>query len=386
MNNEILQNSASFISTETQELLNAQVIAMQNWKWIALAAAFFIVLITNKFSRILFYKLKRRLHVSENQERTFFSYFMQQNVEKGLSWIIASLVGMAIIENLDLPVKFEKYLLILLQVTLGIHLIRLAYFAADASGLLIDHWAHRKQSKIGDQLAPLATKTLKVMVIIIGTLVILQNFGVNVTAILAGLGLGGVALAFAAQDTVSNFFGTITILLDSPFRVGDHIKIIDVEGTIEEVGFRSTRIRSLTNSVITLPNSVVAKEKIDNITERRGNCRFRHIVGFTYNAKPEQIENFCEQLHYHLKQDPRINQDRINIQFHALAESSQNILVNFHFLVQPHESETLILQKYLLDIVKLSQSMQLEFAFPTRTLIFDQNQIDLKQKLSSQTI
>ncbi|AZZ37400.1 mechanosensitive ion channel family protein [Bdellovibrio sp. qaytius] len=369
MGNEMLQNSASFISTETQEFLNAQIIAMQNWKWIALAASIFLVLLINKFARILLFKLKRRMHIAD--ERTFFSYFMQQNVEKGLSWIFSAIIGMALVENLALPTNFEKYLLLLLKVTLGIHLLRLAYFAADASGLLIDHWAHKKQSQIGDQLAPLATKTLKALVIIIGSLVILQNFGVNVTAILAGLGLGGVALAFAAQDTVSNFFGTITILLDSPFRVGDHVKIIDVEGTIEEVGFRSTRIRSLSNSVVTVPNSVVAKEKIDNITERRGICRFRHVLGFTYAATPEQIESFCEQLRYHLKQDPRVNQDRIVVQFNELAESSQNILVNFHFLVQPHESEAQILQKYLLDMVKVSQGSKLEFAFPTRTLIME---------------
>lgn len=369
MDNEILQNSAAFISTETQEFLSAQIVVMANWKWLALAASVLLVLCMNKFARILLYKLKRRMHIAD--DRTFFSYFMQQNVEKGLSWILSALIGMALVENLDLPPNFEKYLLLLLKVTLGVHVLRLAYFAADASGLLIDHWAREKKSQMGDQLAPLATKTLKALVIIIGSLVILQNFGVNVTAILAGLGLGGVALAFAAQDTVANFFGTITILLDSPFRVGDHVKIIDVEGIVEEVGFRSTRIRSLTNSVVTLPNSVVAKEKVDNITERRGMCRFRHLLGFTYAATPEQIEHFTEQLAYHLKQDPRINQERVLIQFHELAESSQNILINFHFLVQPHESEFQILQKYLIEMVKLAQASKLEFAFPTRTLLLE---------------
>lgn len=381
MESNIFQTSANFISLEMQELLNSQIVVMANWKWLALAASVLLVLIINKLVRILLHKAKKRIHLSE--ERTFFSYFIQQNIERGLSWILAALIGMALVENLALPANFEKYLLLLLKVTLGLHVLRLAYFAADASGLLIDHLAHKQQSQIGDQLAPLATKSLKGLVIIIGTLVILQNFGVNVTAILAGLGLGGVALAFAAQDTVANFFGTITILLDSPFRVGDHIKIIDVEGTIEEVGFRSTRIRSLTNSVITLPNSVVAKEKIDNITERRGICRFRHILGFTYTAMPEQIEHFVEQLRYHLKQDPRVNQERIVIQFHELAESSQNILVQFHFLVQPHEAESQILQKYLLDIVKLSQASKLDFAFPTRTLIMESTSAKLN---SAQTV
>lgn len=365
----IFHTSASFISAEMQEILNHQTVVMANWKWLALAAATLFVLFMNKFVRALLYKIKKSINLPE--ERTFFSYFLQQNIERGLSWILAALMGMALVENLELPPNFEKYLLVLLKVILGLHVVRLAYFAADASGLLIDHLAKKRQTQIGDQLAPLATKMLKTMVIIIGSLVILQNFGVNVSAILAGLGLGGVALAFAAQDTVANFFGTVTILLDSPFRVGDHVKIQDVEGVVEEVGFRSTRIRSLTNTLVTLPNSTVAKEKVDNITERRGVCRFRHILGFTYSATPEQIDQFSEQLRYHLKQDPRVQQDRVAVQFHELADSSQNILVNFHFVVQPEESEALILQKYLLDIVKLSQAAKLDFAFPTRTLIME---------------
>lgn len=370
MEDNIFHTSASFISTEMQNLLNAQMVLMPNWKWIALAAATLLVLFINKFVRLLLYKIKKRITLTE--ERTFFSYFVQQNIERGLSWILAALIGMALVENLELPPNFEKYLLLLLKVTLGLHVLRLAYFAADASGLLIDHIARKRQSQIGDQLAPLATKMLKTMVIIVGSLVILQNFGVNVTAILAGLGLGGVALAFAAQDTVANFFGTVTILLDSPFRVGDHVKVQDVEGIVEEVGFRSTRIRSLTNSVITVSNSVVAKEKVENFTERRGVCRFRHMLGFTYSATPAQLEAYCEQLRYHLKQDPRIQQDRTSVQFNSLGDSSQNVLVNFHFVVQPHETEAAIAQTYLLDILKLAQTAKLDFAFPTRTLIMEQ--------------
>lgn len=375
MENNIFESSASFISAEMQEVLNHQIIAMANWKWLALAAATLLVLFINKFVRILLYKVKKQ--IAPPDERTFFSYFIQQNIERGLSWILAAIIGMALVENLELPPNFEKYLLLVLKVTLGLHVLRLAYFAADASGLLIDHVARKKQSQIGDQLAPLATKMLKTIVVVVGSLVILQNFGVNVTAILAGLGLGGVALAFAAQDTVANFFGTITILLDSPFRVGDHVKIQDVEGVVEEVGFRSTRIRSLTNSVITVSNSIVAKEKVENITERRGICRFRHILGFTYNATPEQLANFCEQLQYHLKQDQRIQQERTSVQFNSLGDSSQNILVNFHFMVQPHESEAALNQSYLFDILKLAQTAKLDFAFPTRTLLMEKIKVNL---------
>lgn len=371
-------STASFVSSEVQNLLDSPWFLMANWKWLALVAATFAVLFINKFSRIFIYKLKNRFYPQPEInrlgiEKTFIGYFIDQNIEKALSWVLASLIGMVIVENLELVPNLEKYLLIVLKVTLCGHLLRLAYFAADASGLLIHNWAHKSDSQINDQLAPLATKTLKVLVIIIGSLVIMQNFGVNVTALLAGLGLGGVALAFAAQDTVANVFGTITILLDSPFKIGDRIKIIDVEGDVEEVGFRSTRIRTIANSVVTLPNSTVAKEKIDNITQRNGVCRFRHVFGFTYTASPELLEKFCENVRYYLKQDHRVQQERVIVQFTELAESSINILINFHFNVQETESETMILQKYLMDLFKISKEQKLDFAFPTRTIVMAQN-------------
>ena len=366
----MFQFTASFISKEFQDVLDSQIFLMANWKWLALVAAIFFVFFANKFFRILILNIKKRIRFPSG-EKTFVSYFIQQNLERGLSWILASLIGMMIVENLQFQPNLEKYLLLLLKVTLSLHVLRLAYFAADASGLLINNWSQQAQSQISDQLAPLATKALKVFVMIVGSLIILQNFGVNVTALLAGLGLGGVALAFAAQDTVANLFGTLTILLDSPFKIGDYIKVADLEGTIEEVGFRSTRIRTLHNSVLTLPNSTIAKEKIDNLSLRRGVCRFRQTLKFTYNATPEQIEIFCAEVEAYLKKETRVQHDRSVIQFSELAESSMNVLIIFHFYLQSTEDESELLQKYLLDLVRISQNQKMSFAFPTRTLFVE---------------
>ena len=199
----------------------------------------------------------------------------------------------------------------------------------------------------------------------------LQNFGVNVTALLAGLGIGGVALAFAAQDTVANVFGTITILLDSPFKLGDRVKILDVDGIILEVGFRSTRIRTLYNSVITLPNSVVAKEKIDNLTARENIYRFRTVLGFTYAATQIQIEKFCENYKYFLKQEQFVDQERITIHFIDFAESSMNVLVNFHYTLNDSTLEFKTNENYLFQIHKIASEQGLSFAFPTRTLVIE---------------
>lgn len=372
MENNIIANSASFISAETQELLQSQFFLMANWKWLALMGGFTALYFVNKFLRNFFFNIKKRLRIASGP--SFISYFLKQSIERSLSWLLCALLGMILIENLDLHLNLEKYLILVLKLSIGVHVLRLSYLAADAYGFLIDHWAHEKQSQLSDQLAPLATKTLKAIVVILGSLILLQNFGVNVTALLAGLGIGGVALAFAAQDTVANFFGTVTILLDAPFRVGDRIKIIDIEGVVEEVGFRSTRIKTFYNSVVTIPNSVVAKEKIDNFRERDGLCRFHHVFGFTYNTSLEAIKSFSQHVQYFLKQDPRIQQDRIVVQFSQLAESSQNILIVFHFQIRPDESEFLLLDQYMHELVRIAQTLKMDFAFPTRTVILENPQ------------
>jgi len=241
MNN--IFNVAGFISAEFEQILNQVYFAVPNWKWIILLLGFLVLF----FARPFF--VLNRVTDSDYQyfqvQGYFLNHFLNLEIEKGLSWVALAIGGMIFVENLELSINMEKYFLILLKVFLAFNVIRVIYLSMDSLGYVIEQWAEKTESSIDDQLAPLATKTLKVLVIIIGFLIVLQNFGVNVTALLAGLGLGGVAIAFAAQDTVANVFGTITILLDSPIKLGDRVKIGDVDGTIEEVGFRSTRIRTL---------------------------------------------------------------------------------------------------------------------------------------------
>ncbi|MBY0451871.1 MAG: mechanosensitive ion channel family protein, partial [Bdellovibrionaceae bacterium] len=192
-----------------------------------------------------------------------------------------------------------------------------------------------------------------------------------------------VALAFAAQDTVANVFGTITIILDRPFKLGDHIKAGDTEGTIEEVGFRSTRIRTFYNSVVNIPNSVMAKEKIDNLSERNGWIRFRHLLGFTYDATTQQIDAFSEKLRTILLEDPSVDRDRIIINFNSFGDSSLNVLVNFHYNLADGDNDAARINYYLNLISKLVAEEKLSFAFPTRTLLVN-NLTPVEAKAESQ--
>lgn len=361
--------SARFISTEMQSLFENVTFLIPNWKWLALAAIFVALYFFN-FTLKWFLKA---LKTNQNyfKDKTFMQFLLKIEIENSVSWVLSALLGTVLIESLQLTTNLEKYLLILLKVILAYNLIRVAYLVAEAFSELILSWTRRSTNTLDDQLVYMASKALKVFVIIIGFLIVLQNFGVNVTALLAGLGLGGVALAFAAQDTVANVFGTITILLDTPFRIGDYIKIGESEGIVEEVGFRSTRIRTFYNSLIILPNSVVAKEKVDNLSRRNGWIRLRQMLGFTYATTQEQIHTFSEILRHNLLQDQTIDRERISITFNNLGDSSLNVLVIFHFHINSEENESTRIEKYLALIHKLVLQCKISFAFPTRTLIIE---------------
>lgn len=348
------------------DLLNTDFLGMQNWKWFTLT----LVAIGLYFFRtlVVWICLKAKKAQEHLEEKSFFQFFLEQRIEKPVSWVIISSIAFIVVEYLALPDSLSKYILIFVKLLLTINVIRICYMASEAFGYSLEEWSLHTDNQFDDQLAPFASRTLKVLVIIIGALVGLQNFGVNVTALLAGLGIGGVALAFAAQDTVANVFGTITIILDRPFKLGDYIKVGDTEGNVHEVGFRSTRIKTFYNSIVTIPNSVVAKEKIDNMSERHGWVRFRHTIGFTYEAKIEQINAFCESLRSSLMQDNSVDHERVSVFFNNFGDSSLNVLINFHFFVTPQESEFQKSNLYLNLIAQISEQQKLSFAFPTRTV------------------
>lgn len=360
-------SAENFVSHEFIAALDTVVLGLPYWKWISLIAVLFFLFFFRRVVLWIIIKIKKAQKAF--RENTFMSFFLRQEVEKGLSWILISLTGMAMIDSLELTAKIDLYLTLVLKVFLWVNLIRTCYMAAEALGLALQEWSKTTENDLDDHLAPFATKTFKVLVIVVGFLMMLQNFGINVTALLAGLGIGGVALAFAAQDTVANVFGTITILLDRPFKLGDWVKIGDTEGNVEELGFRSTRIRTFYNSLITIPNSVVAKERIDNYSARRGLIRFRHTLGFTYDATPAQLHEFCENLRYHLLQDPTIDRNRILAHFNSYGDFSLNVLVNFHYTLQDGEVDASRINSYLNLIFETAQKTGLSFAFPTQTLI-----------------
>ena len=222
-------------------------------------------------------------------------------------------------------------------------------------------------SRFDDIIVPMVARSLKFIAVCIGILTFAQVFDLPVFGIVGGLGIGGMALAFAAQDAVSNFFGSVTVLFDRPFEVGDWIVTDGVEGTVETVGFRSTRVRTFHNSLITLPNSKLTTASVDNMG-RRQYRRFSTKLGVTYDTTPEQIEAFCEGIRELLRQHPYTRKDYFEVHVNEFTDSSLNMLLYCFFECSDWSIELRERHRLILDILRLAKELHVEFAFPTRTL------------------
>lgn len=216
-------------------------------------------------------------------------------------------------------------------------------------------------------IIPLGRKTIVVVMWIVATLIALQNIGYSVTSLLAGIGLGGAAIALAAKDTLANFFGSIVIFVDKPFVIGDWVKVGTIEGTVEEVTLRVTRIRTFERSLITVPNSDLTTKPIENFSrmERR---RLKFDIGVTYDTPVEKLETAIERVRALIAEDDRLHTDPQYVYFSKFADSSLQISV-LCFTVSTEQDDYLKARhSLLLNIKREFEKLHIEFAFPTQTL------------------
>jgi MscS family membrane protein len=236
--------------------------------------------------------------------------------------------------------------------------------------ILADHLlgaAARTETKFDDQLIPLVRQTLTVFIVLLGVLFVLQNLDVNVGALIAGLGIGGLAVALAAQDTVKNLIGGIAVLADRPFQVGDWVVIGDVEGTVEWVGFRSTRLRTFKSSIVTVPNGRMIDTVIDNMGARefrRYDCTLR----LQYTTQPEKVQAFVEGVRAILQANESIRHDYYFVELQSLSESSLDVLLYCFFAAPDWGAELRARHILNLDILRLAKELGVEWAYPTSTV------------------
>jgi MscS family membrane protein len=236
---------------------------------------------------------------------------------------------------------------------------------------LIYHFTERFNPELSHEMGNFLLTVVRVIVLSIGFGAILQLWGVNVAGLMAGLGIGGLAFALAAKDTAANLFGSIALLLDKSIRIGEWIKIDGVEGVVEDIGMRTTKIRTFRKSLITLPNQVIANSPIENYS-RRGIRRIKIKLGLTYDATSEQIEQVISDIKTMLRNHKGIAQDEtMLVSFTSFDDSSLGLLVYTFSKTSNWERYLKTKEDVNLNIMKIVEENKVAFAFPSQSLYIE---------------
>ena len=222
----------------------------------------------------------------------------------------------------------------------------------------------KSDSDLDDQLLPVLRKTIKAVLWIFGVVIAMSNSGFDVGALIAGLGIGGLALALAAQDTVKNIFGGLMIFLDKPFQIKERIKVNGMDGFVEEIGVRSTRVRTLEGRLITIPNGQFSDNAIENVTKEPT----RKVVvnlGLTYDTTPDNMEKAMNMLEEIIKANPKVTND-VLVSFNSWGDFSMGILFIYWII----EDDNILSAQSEVNLAVLKQFNEagLEFAYPTQTI------------------
>lgn len=223
------------------------------------------------------------------------------------------------------------------------------------------------------ELTSFIIKVVKIVIIIIGIILILQNWGVNVIGVSASLGIGGLVFALAAKDSASNIVSSITVLLDKSIKNGEWIKVAGIEGVVESIDMRTTKIRSFQKSLFTIPNSLVASSPIENFS-RRGVRRIKLNVGLVYSTTSFDLENIISQIREMLQSHSRISQEEtLLVNFNDFGDSSLDIFVYTFTDTSNWEHYLEIREDVHLQIIKIVEKNNSSFAFPSKSIYMEEN-------------
>ena len=350
------------------------------WQWLALSGALLGGMIAGKIAAVFIDRQADRLEAVEGYVLT--GKFLRC-IERPLVLVLLSLamysaagfmnfsyieksLGDGIVKSHDLMPLWLKFCKMMMVLGAGWFIYRLISVIEH----FLLHWTSKTHSQLDDQLVPLIRKTLRVVVVIMVALFIAQNiFEWNIGALLAGLGLGGLAFALAAKDMVANLFGSITIFADRPFQIGDRVIVDGRDGVVEKVGFRSTKLRTLTGYLVTVPNSVVANTTVENIAARPYLKRSFDVT-VTYDTAPKKMKlavsilrEMCEARSKNFDPDrsPRVF-------FTDFNADSLGINVTYWFMPVDWEEFLSFNHDFNMELLSRFNDEGIEFAFPTQTL------------------
>jgi MscS family membrane protein len=337
---------------------------LELWQWLAILAVILVGVVADKGASLLLTFLVRRW---KGRFRDDAFQQLDERILRPLGLMVMAAIWWAGLNLLGLPADVLLVLLVAVKFLASLSGVWGAYRLVDLVKVYMLQRALKTRSRLDDALVPMMTRALKLFVTVIGIVFVADNLNIDVSSLLAGLGLGGLAFALAAKDVAGNFFGSITVLADRTFSVGDWVVIGDIEGTVEDIGFRSTRIRTFYNSLVTVPNSQLITASVDNMGKRRFR-RYRAHLDIAYDTPPERIEAFCEGIRELVRLHPYMRKDYYHVYFNDYGPSSLRILVYVFWSTPDWGTELRERHRFLLDCLRLARRLGVEFAYPTQTI------------------
>jgi len=331
---------------------------------IIIGAALLLYLLLDRIIKMIVMRVARRF-----MDLSVKSLKALRSIHNRLSLLICVALVRLALPVLALPAKSVATVFTLLKVITIILLVLIILRVIDIVRHYLEGLADRTVNRMDDQSVPLLSKITKILVVILGVMAVLDSFDVNVTALVAGVGLGGLAIALAAQDTVKNLLGSFMIFIDRPFQVGDYIVGSNYEGTVREVGFRTTRIEKTDTAIIAVPNGVIVNDAITNLGMRRQRL-YSINLDVDYDTSPEDMQEFTRRIRAYLDTLEQVDLPKTLVRFTALKESALNVLVRIHFHSDSYDDELASRESINLEILKIAKSVGVDLTFPTQTLKF----------------
>ncbi len=340
---------------------------------------FIIILLTYIIRSAILYILDKKVTLIVKKTKTEIDDLIVNAIKKPLSYFILLQGFYIAILSLQLPEKITQFDITVSDIVHSIYILAISFIALyfvfkliDILGFYLHKEARKSKSTLDDQLVPLVVRSLRILVVTLGILFILENFGYDITSLLAGLGLGGLAFALAAQDTVSNIFGSITVFSDKSFQLGDWISIGDIEGTVEDIGFRSTRIRRFDQALVTVPNSQFIKGGVVNYSARKKR-RIEFYLGITYGTSVSKIKEVVEGIKRIIEEDDRFDHSFYMVKFTDFGEYSLNIYIYCFTKTTVWTDFLTVRGEFNLKIMQLLEELGVEIAFPSQTIYLNKS-------------
>jgi MscS family membrane protein len=330
------------------------------WQWIGIGVAIVIAFIAGRVLSRTALWIGHRI-VARTESKLDDEALARLN--RPVRFLGKLLAARAVLPLLELPETAESTVKQVLLALIGVGVIWCVVALIDVMITRMQgaEWAQKRPAS--RSLITLAGRTLKVLLVIIAAIAFLSSFGVPVGSLIAGVGIGGIALAFGAQKTVENLFGAFSLGIDQPFREGDFVKVEDVLGTVESLGLRSTKIRTPDRTLVSIPNGKLAEMRLETFAAR-DRLRLACTLRLVYDTTAPQLRQVLSGAEAALRSHPKIWPDSITVRLKELNVASLDIEINAWFTTSDWDEFMLIRQDLLLDFMRIVAESGTHFALP----------------------